>query len=902
MFKYIPQEFEKKWAKEWVKNKTYKTKTPDSQHPKTYTLAMFPYPSGSGLHVGHVRIYTGTDVLARYFRMLGYAVLNPMGWDAFGLPAENAAIKERKNPMDMVPENIANFKRQMIDLGFSFDWDKEFSTTDPSYYQWTQWLFIQFFKMGLLYKKDLPVYYCPFCKTGLAEEEVLSEGTHERCGKPITRKTLPQWVFRITSYADRLLEDLKGLDWPQGIIDMQKNWIGRSEGAEIQFKIDGSEALIKVFTTRPDTLFGATAVILAPEHELIKKILQKQIKIPTNYYKDIQYYVREACKKLDLQRTDLAKKKTGVFTGLYAVNPVNGEKIPIWVADYVLGYYGHGAVMLVPAHDERDFEFAQRYGLPIKWVITPKEGERPIQNQVYTAEGYMIYLKEVEEFFGDPDFFKKPIRSADFREMIVERLKSKGIGKKAIQYKLRDWIFSRQRYWGEPIPIVYCEKCARKKITWWDTKEGQKSKIKGQKLENEIKTSLYGLFPLPEDQLPLKLPYVKSYEPSTTGESPLAQIKEWTKTVCPVCQGPARRETDTMPNWAGSCWYFIRFAQNQISKIKNQKEETAENFKAEIKQSPWLPVDWYLGGAEHAVLHLLYSRFWVKAMLDLGLLSFSEPFTRLRNVGMVLASDRRKMSKSFGNVINPDEIVAEYGADTLRLYEMFMAPFNQENAWSTATLQGAFRFLTRVWKLYHEQFQNPNKRNHKEEDRQLVIKLHRTIARVTKDLEHQKFNTAIAAMMEFVNDWEASIKYQNYKSKVKNNDKRIKQYNSNTHDEAEINTLSVKNAKAFLQILAPFAPFITEEIWRNVLGEKESIHLSSWPQFEAKALLEEKVRIPVQVNGRLRAVIIVLASELSKEAVVQKALTEERVKKYIGEKEYKEVYIPGKILNFVLKR
>lgn len=859
MAKYQPKDFEEKWQKKWNEEKVYQTHQPVNSltnKQKQYVLSMFPYPSGAGLHVGHVRIYTGTDVLARFFRMNGYPVLHPMGWDAFGLPAENAAIKAKKNPMDLVPKNIDNFKRQMKILGFSYDWDREFSTTDPEYYKWTQWLFIQFFKMGLLYKKEMPIYYCPSCKTGLAEEEVLPNNTHERCGKEVERRTLPQWVFKITAYADRLLKDLEGLDWPEGILAMQKNWIGKSEGAEVKFKVQSQKLkidenkFIKVFTTRPDTLYGVTALVIAPEHWLVEEIKNKKFDISEEKLKEIINYVDEAKKKMDLARTDLTKEKTGVDTGLKAIHPLTDEQIPIWVADYVLGWYGEGAVMVVPAHDERDFEFAKKFGLPIKTVIKSSQKSKVKSQKLDKAFTDYGVLVDSGEFTG--------LTSQEAIKKITEKLQALNLGKKAVQYKLRDWIFSRQRYWGEPIPMVYCEKC--------------------------------GWQPVDEKDLPIKLPYVKSYEPTDTGESPLAKISDWVNTQCPHCGGPAKRETDTMPNWAGSCWYFLAFPfwnqevrhrvfrqptpKSSGSSVIGSKQVSSpllfENWKLKIKNyGQWLPVDWYLGGAEHAVLHLLYSRFWVKALQDLGLVNFSEPFLRLRNVGMVLAEDHRKMSKSFGNVINPDDVVEEYGADALRLYEMFMAPFSQEIAWSTKALQGVYRFLKRVWEIY-QKLKVKNQKSKIEENKELTAKLQKTIKKVTDDISEVKFNTAIAAMMEFLNNWEKNPE-----------------------------GLSKENAKKFLQILAPFAPFITEEIWREVFGEKTSIHLSSWPK--AEAVEDEEIVIPVQVNGKVRGVIKVESQKSKvKSYIEEEALKLEKVKKYLEGKKYKMIYVEGKIVNFII--
>ena len=915
--RYQPQEFEKKWIQIWDKEKVYSMGPASAKasagKEKSYVLAMFPYPSGAGLHVGHVRNYTGTDVVARYFRMNGQSVLHPMGWDAFGLPAENAAVKAKKNPMDMVPEHIATFKKQMKSLGFSYDWDREFTTTDPNYYKWTQWLFIQFYKMGLLYKKNAPINYCPKCKTGLAEEEVLVDGTHERCGNKIEKRDLPQWVFKITKYADRLLSDLEGLDWPKGILEMQRNWIGKKEGININYKIKGSDEVITCFTTRPDTNFGATFIVIAPEHEFVKKIKNE----------DVKKYVEETASRSEQERLNENKKKTGVFTGFYAVNNLNGKLLAIWVSDFVLSSFGTGAVVGVPGHDLRDFEFAKEFKIDIIRVVVGKDGDRSEitkREQVYEESAFAKASADKEGTMINSEFLDGlDIHVAT--KKIMDYFEEKGWGKRVTTYHLRDWIFSRQRYWGEPIPMVYCETCAK----------NQKSKIKSQNLNSKVKSNnnetieqlnnqMPGWFSLPEDQLPLKLPYVKSYEPTETGESPLSVIPEFVNTKCPKCGGKAKRETDTMPNWAGSCWYFIRFAQYQRSKIKDQKDEpSTENWKMQIENSGnLLPVDWYLGGAEHAVLHLLYSRFWVKALYDLKLLDFKEPFLRLRNQGMILAEDHRKMSKSFGNVINPDDVISEFGADALRIYEMFMAPFNQEISWATKSLQGSYRFVKRVWDLYQnysvipapdqsrgqapaeiQKHGSPIKvGDDKAEDKQLVIKLQKTIQKVTSDIPEVKFNTSIASMMEFLNKWESSInqksniKDQNDISKIKNNNETMKQFN---------NVLSVEHAKMFLQILAPFAPFMTEEIWRNVFGEKESIHLSVWPTVSGE-IIEEEIILPVQINGKLRDTIKVQRSNIKDQKSIEKlALNSEKVKKYITSEPIKIIYVPGKILNFIVR-
>jgi leucyl-tRNA synthetase len=822
LIKYLPAEFEKKWAGTWDREKTYSTnnQSPITNNQKMYVLAMFPYPSGTGLHVGHVRVYTGTDVVARYFRMNGYNVLHPMGWDAFGLPAENAAVKAKKNPMDMVPKNIATFKRQMKSLGFSYDWDHEFATTDPSYYKWTQWLFIQFYKMGLLYKKNTPINFCPVCKTGLAEEEVLANGTHERCGSKIEKKGLPQWIFKITKYADRLLSDLEGLDWPKGILEMQRNWIGKKEGINIKYQISNIKYQIECFTTRPDTNFGATFVVLAPEHEFVKKIIKGELKNQETNIEKIKKYVDKSKTKSEIERLSEGKEKTGIFTGFYTKNNLNGRKMPIYISDFVLSRFGTGAVVGVPGHDIRDFEFAKEFNLDVIRVVVGKNGDKSEitkKEQVQEEEGIMIN----SEFLDGLDIHVATKKIMDYFE-------KKGWGKRVTTYHLRDWIFSRQRYWGEPIPMVNCEKC--------------------------------GWQPIPESELPLKLPYIKSYEPMETGESPLSEIKDWVKTKCPKCGGPAKRETDTMPNWAGSCWYFLRFADTNNDK-QPWSNETMKQF---------LPVDWYLGGAEHAVLHLLYSRFWVKALYDLKLLNFKEPFLRLRNLGMVLAEDHRKMSKSFGNIINPDDVVKEYGADALRIYEMFMAPFDAEISWSTKALQGSYRFVKRIWNLYQNYVGNKNFCSVQNESKQLIVKLQKIINKVTFDIPEIKFNTSIAAMMEFLNDFERNPQ-----------------------------GLSKENVKKFLQILSPFAPFITEEIWRNVFGEKQSIHLSSWPTVSGE-IVEEELIIPIQVNGKLRSTLRVSRHEISKNIVIKKALENEKVKKYLTDKPKKIIYVHGKIINLII--
>lgn len=863
---YNHSEIEKEVASWWEKEHTYET-NPKSEISKAkhkmYCLSMFPYPSGAGLHVGHVRIFTGTDVMARYFRMKGYNVLHPMGWDAFGLPAENAAIKEHKNPMDMVPRNIANFKKQMQALGLSYDWDKEFSTTDPDYYKWTQWLFIQFFNAGLLYKKDTPINFCPSCKTGLAEEEVLPNGTHERCGKQIEKKDLPQWIFKITTYADALLKGLKELDWPQGILEMQKNWIGKKEGIDIDYPVKNQKEVITCFTTAPVN-FGMTFIVLAPEHPIVSKIIRGEISVDASAQKNVEAYCKKTQKITDQDRLVEKREKTGVFTGLYATNRVGGWDVPVWIADFVLGHVGTGAVQGCPGHDYRDFAFAQKYNLPIIRVVSGEDGDiSPITSArqiiVKGMKGKMVN----SAFLNGLDF-------ADGLQKTMDYVEENHWGKRSVSYHLRDWIFSRQRYWGEPIPMVFCQKCAENRIG---------------NLKLEIRNSvdgMYGWFPVEDTSLPLELPYMKSYEPTGTGESPLSSATDWVHTTCPHCGGPAKRETDTMPNWAGSCWYFLRFAWNNeenskpeirntklISNAKSQSQNLFGTWNLEFRTSMenWLPVDWYLGGAEHAVLHLLYARFWMHVLHDLKLLPFKEPFLRLRNVGMVLAEDHKKMSKSLGNVVNPDDVIGLYGADAVRLYEMFMAPFNMEIAWSTTAILGTNRFVRRVYQLVTQN--DKIAKDSKDTDKRLVSKLQRVIQKIEADVPSVKFNTSIAHLMEFINDWEAG------------------------------GALPKEYCMQFIQLLAPFAPFVADYLWRKVFGEKKSIHLSMWPKVNEKVLQEEEIILPIQVNGKMRATITLSASQTEEKDVVQLALRNESVHNYVGDNTFKVIYVKGRILNFI---
>ena len=800
MDRYNHLEIEPKWQKFWEEKKLYEAQD-NSDKPKYFCLIEFPYPSGAGLHVGHPRSNTALDIIARKRRAEGYNVLYPIGWDAFGLPTENYAIKTGIHPRQATQENIATFKRQLKALGFSFDWSREIDTTDPNYYKWTQWIFLQLFKAGLAYKTKMPINWCLSCKIGLANEEVVN-GKCERCGGEVEKRDLEQWMLEITKYADRLLEDLKDVDYLDKIKTQQANWIGRSEGAIVDFVTDqsagGVTPVLKVFTTRPDTLFGATYMVLAPEHELVDQITtDKQMKAVTKYKK-------EAAAKTDIERGDVSKEKTGVFTGAYATNPVNNEKIPIWIADYVLMGYGTGAIMAVPAHDERDFEFATKFGLEIREVVSGGD----ISKEAYVGDGKLIN-SDLLDGLSVPDAIKK----------MNQWLEKNKKGKAAVNYKLRDWVFSRQRYWGEPIPLVECDKC--------------------------------GWVPVKDEQLPVELPEVKKYEPTESGESPLANVDEWVNTTCPECDGPARRETDVMPNWAGSSWYFLRYCDP-----KNDKQLATSD-----KLSHWMPVDWYNGGMEHTTLHLLYSRFWNKFLHDQGHVPTSEPYQKRTSHGLVLAEDGRKMSKSFGNVVNPDEIVEQYGADTLRVYLMFMGPFSEAIPWSTTGVVGVRRFLEKVWNL--------QEKVSKKENEEVTRLLHKTIKKVTDDIEEMKYNTAVSQMMILVNEIQSA------------------------------DSVSKDTFKKFLVVLAPFAPHLAEEIWQ-ALGHKKSITLEAWPKFDPKLAKDETVELPIQVNGKLRGTIMV-AADLDQKEAEKLALAEENVKKFVGENKIKKtVYVPGRLINFVI--
>ncbi|CAG9611272.1 Leucine--tRNA ligase [Bacillus rhizoplanae] len=795
------EEIEKKWQAYWEENKTFRT--PDeTDKPKFYALDMFPYPSGAGLHVGHPEGYTATDILSRMKRMQGYNVLHPMGWDAFGLPAEQYALDTGNSPAEFTEKNINTFRNQIKSLGFSYDWDREVNTTDPGYYKWTQWIFLKLFEKGLAYVDEVPVNWCPALGTVLANEEVI-DGVSERGGHPVERRPMRQWMLKITAYADRLLEDLDELDWPESLKDMQRNWIGRSEGAEVHFNIDGTDEKFTVFTTRPDTLFGATYCVLAPEHALVAEITTADQK------EAVEAYIDSVKAKSDLERTELAKEKTGVFTGAYAINPVNGEKLPIWIADYVLASYGTGAVMAVPAHDERDYEFAKTFELPMKEVVEGGD----ITKEAHTGDG-----AHVNSAFLDG------LNKEEAIAKMIEWLEVTSAGNQKVTYRLRDWLFSRQRYWGEPIPIIHWE-------------DGTMSAVK-------------------EEELPLVLPKTENIRPSGTGESPLANIDEWVNVVDPVTGKKGRRETNTMPQWAGSCWYYLRYIDPKNSETLADPEK--------IKQ--WLPVDIYIGGAEHAVLHLLYARFWHKVLYDVGVVPTKEPFQQLFNQGMILGENNEKMSKSKGNVVNPDDIVASHGADTLRLYEMFMGPLDASIAWSENGLDGARRFLDRVWRLFVQDNGELSEKITDTANKNLEKVYHQTVKKVTEDYAELRFNTAISQMMMFVNDA--------YKAE----------------------TLPKEYVEGFVKLLAPVAPHVAEELWSK-LGHNETITYVSWPTFDESKLVEDEVEIVVQVMGKVRAKLT-MKKDAAKEEMEQLAL--EAIKEQIeGKTVRKVIVVPGKLVNIV---
>ena len=801
--KYDHKQVEKKWQDIWDEKQCFKAEN-GSDKEKFYALVEFPYPSGQGLHVGHPRSYTALDIVARKKRMQGYNVLYPMGWDAFGLPTENFAIKNHVHPAEVTKKNIARFKSQLKSLGLSFDWSREINTTDPSYYKWTQWIFLQLFKKGLAYKKEMSVNWCTSCKCVLANEEVVN-GECERCGSEVVHKTKSQWMLAITKYAQRLIDDLDDVDYIERVKIQQKNWIGRSTGAEVDFKTTEGDTLT-VYTTRPDTLFGATYMVISPEHPMIEQWGDKLANIA-----DVRAYREEAARKSDFERTELNKDKTGVkLAGVAAINPVNGKEIPIFVSDYVLMGYGTGAIMAVPAHDDRDWEFAKKFGCEIIEVVS---GGEDVQKAAFTA-------KDETGILVNSDFLNgKTVKDAI--PAMIEWLGEKGIGRAKVQYKLRDWVFSRQRYWGEPIPIVKCDKC--------------------------------GYVPLPEDQLPLELPNVHTYEPTDNGESPLAHMTDWVNTTCPCCGGPAKRETDTMPQWAGSSWYFLRYMDPHNDKALASPEA--------LKY--WSPVDWYNGGMEHTTLHLLYSRFWHKFLYDIGVVPTKEPYAKRTSHGMILGENGEKMSKSRGNVVNPDEIVDTYGADTMRLYEMFIGDFEKAAPWSPKSIKGCRRFLERVWSLA-DKVQDGDEYSKEHE-----ALMHRTIKKVGEDADNLKANTAIAALMTMLNEFY---------------DKGV--------NKAEY--------KTFLALLNPFAPHITEELWQQ-LGETGLLSVAPWPQYDESKTVESTVEMAVQVNGKLKGTIK-LAADADKQAAIDAALAEEKVQHAIeGKQIVKQIVVPGKIVNIVVK-
>ncbi|MBO0480375.1 leucine--tRNA ligase [Vagococcus fluvialis] len=796
-------DIEKKWQNYWLKNNTFKTEE-NSDKEKFYALDMFPYPSGQGLHVGHPKGYTSTDVLSRYKRAKGYNVLHPMGWDAFGLPAEQYALDTGNDPAEFTEKNIQTFKRQLNELGFSFDWDREINTTDPEYYKWTQWIFTKLFEKGLAYEAEVAVNWCPALGTVLANEEVI-DGKSERGGHPVYRVPMKQWMLKITAYADRLIDDLDDINWPESVKDMQRNWIGRSEGANVTFKVKDTDKEFTVFTTRPDTLFGATYAVLAPELKLVQEIVTPEQK------EAIDAYIKEAEKKTDLDRTELSKEKTGVFTGAYAINPVNGKEMPIWIADYVLSTYGTGAIMAVPAHDERDYDFAKAFDLEIIPVLEGGD----IEKEAYTEDGAHI----------NSGFLDGLAKDAAIEKMITW-LEENEVGKKETSYRLRDWLFSRQRYWGEPIPIIHWE-------------DGSMTAV-------------------PENELPLVLPKATDIKPSGTGESPLANMEDWINVVDEKTGMKGRRETNTMPQWAGSSWYYLRFIDPHNTEALADPEKLKE----------WLPVDVYLGGAEHAVLHLLYARFWHKFLYDIGVVSTKEPFQTLYNQGMILGEGNEKMSKSKGNVVNPDDVVKEFGADTLRLYEMFMGPLDASVAWSEKGLEGSRKFLDRVWRLYIDDNAILRDRITMHNDGKLTKVYHQTVKKVGEDIDQLHFNTAISQLMIFVNEA--------YKAEA----------------------LPVEYMTGFLQLLAPIAPFVSEELWER-MGHKESISLATWPTYDEKELVEDEIEVIFQVNGKLKARVSV-ANGLSKDELEKVAFENEQIKSAIDGKTVRKVIaVPNKLVNIV---
>ena len=800
---YNHKEIEKKWRHNWDVNPINADKT----KPKYYCLDMFPYPSVSGLHVGHWRGYVISDVWSRYKMLHGYHIIHPMGWDAFGLPAENYAIKMKTHPSISTAANIKNIKRQINEIAALYDWDMEVNTTDPNFYKWTQWIFVQMFKKGLAYQKQMPINWCPSCKTGLANEEVVN-GCCERCGAEVTKKNLNQWMLKITAYADRLLADLDKLDWPEKVKKMQSDWIGKSYGAEVDFKVENTEDVITVYTTRPDTLHGATFMVLAPEHEKALGLATPEQKAA------VEEYIQMAANKSSVDRLQ-GKEKTGVFTGSYAINPLNGAKVPIWLSDYVLADYGTGAIMCVPAHDDRDFEFAKKFDIPIIQVIAKDGKEIENMTEAYTeAVGTMINS-------GEWNGMESSVLKKEAPHIIEE----KGFGRATVNYKLRDWVFSRQRYWGEPIPIIHCPDC--------------------------------GPVPVPEDQLPLLLPDVESYEPTGTGESPLAAIDEWVNTTCPCCGKPAKRETNTMPQWAGSSWYFLRYVDNKNDKELVSKQKAHDN----------LPVDMYIGGVEHAVLHLLYSRFYTKFLYDIGVVDFEEPFKKLFNQGMITGKNGIKMSKSKGNVVSPDDLVRDYGCDSLRLYEMFVGPPELDSEWDERGIDGVYRFITKFWKLATDSIEKDVKAT-----KEMIKIRHQMVHTITKRLEDFSLNTVVSGFMEYNNKLNEIAKREGGVDK--------------------------ETIQTFTTLIAPFAPHIAEELWEKLGNTGSVFENNSWPEADQELMKDDEIKIPVQINGKTKEVIEVPA-DISKEDAI--AAGKEAIADKINGNIVKEIYVPGRIINLVVK-
>jgi leucyl-tRNA synthetase len=805
MKKYTPAEIEPKWQDYWHSKKTFKVEV-DTSKPKYYVLDMFPYPSGAGLHVGHPEGYTASDIVSRYKRMKGFNVLHPMGWDAFGLPAEQYALETGTHPAVTTKKNIQTFKKQIQSLGFSYDWDREVATCDPDYYHWTQWIFTQLYKKGLAYLDEVPVNWCPALGTVLSNEEVI-DGKSERGGHDVIRRPMKQWILRITDYAESLLAGVEDLDWPEGVKEMQRNWIGKSEGAQFSFDIKNNQGIkFEVYSTRPDTLFGATYAVLAPEHAIVSRIVTPEQKAA------VTAYVDNAKNKSDRLRQEEANKKTGVFTGAYAINPVNGYEMPIYVADYVLITYGTGAIMAVPGHDERDYEFAKKFSLEIVEVVSGGD----ISKEAYTGDGKLV----------NSDFLNG-LSVKDAKEKMLTWLVDKGIGKRQVNYKLRDWLFSRQRYWGEPFPIVHTEA--------------------GPQL-------------LPDSELPVLLPEIEKYQPTEDGEPPLARAGAWLETTDPTSGKSAIRETNTMPQWAGSCWYYLRYLDP-----KNQKQAWSKE-----NENYWMPVDLYIGGVEHAVLHLLYARFWQHVLFDLGLVSTKEPFKRLVNQGMILGEDNQKMSKSRGNVINPDDLVKEYGADTLRCYEMFMGPLEQVKPWNTKSVSGVYRFLNRSWNLLIGDDGKLSTKITENGNPEFDRTLHRTIKKVTEEIDAMKFHTALAALMTFINE------------------------------ASEQETLSKNTVDKFILLVSPFAPHLAEELW-EIAGHKNTLAYEPWPEYDAELAKSLEVTYAIQVNGKLRETILVPAG-MDKDSVLRAVKGNEKIASYLAGKEIaKEVYVPERLVNFVVK-